>query len=205
MSRSILSAKGWALPSGPSGEESILQEWASFSWLSMDSAQVENWEYCKWFLPVDVSDSCSVEKITPNMTLFLLVALSVRCFAQAFSSGGECRLLSGCGASHCSGFSCCRTQALGAWASVVVAHRLTHCLACGVFLDQGSKLCPLHWQAYSYPLGPQGSPTWHYCPIGYERILHLLASILPCRIYLYLCSSDSLLDWFQHLTCSLTN
>ena len=158
MSRSILSAKGWALPSGPSGEESILQEWASFSWLSMDSAQVENWEYCKWFLPVDVSDSCSVEKITPNMTLFLLVALSVRCFAQAFSSGGECRLLSGCGASHCSGFSCCRTQALGAWASVVVAHRLTHSLACGVFLDQGSKLCPLHWQAYSYPLHHQGSP-----------------------------------------------
>ena len=36
---------------------------------------------------------------------------------------------SSCGAraSHCSGFSCCRAQALGAWASVVVACRLSSC------------------------------------------------------------------------------
>ena len=30
-------------------------------------------------------------------------------------------------ASHCGGFSCCRAQAPGAWASVVVAHRLSSC------------------------------------------------------------------------------
>ena len=30
-------------------------------------------------------------------------------------------------ASHCGGFSCCRAQALGAWASVVVARRLSSC------------------------------------------------------------------------------
>ena len=30
-------------------------------------------------------------------------------------------------ASHCSGFSCCGAQALGAWASVVAAHRLSSC------------------------------------------------------------------------------
>ena len=30
-------------------------------------------------------------------------------------------------ASHCGGFSCCRTRALGAWASVAVAHRLSSC------------------------------------------------------------------------------
>ena len=30
-------------------------------------------------------------------------------------------------ASHCGGFSCCRAQALGAWASVVVAHGLSSC------------------------------------------------------------------------------
>ena len=30
-------------------------------------------------------------------------------------------------ASHCSGFSCCRAWALGAWVSVVVAHRLSSC------------------------------------------------------------------------------
>ena len=30
--------------------------------------------------------------------------------------------------------------------------------ACGIFLDQGSNLCSLRWQADSYPLGQQGSP-----------------------------------------------
>ena len=30
-------------------------------------------------------------------------------------------------ASHCGGFSCCRAWALGTWASVVVAHRLSSC------------------------------------------------------------------------------
>ena len=30
-------------------------------------------------------------------------------------------------ASHCGGLSCCGAQALGAWASVVVAHRLSGC------------------------------------------------------------------------------
>ena len=30
-------------------------------------------------------------------------------------------------ASHCGGFSCCRAWALGARASVVVAHRLSSC------------------------------------------------------------------------------
>ena len=30
--------------------------------------------------------------------------------------------------------------------SVVVAHRLSCSVACGIFPDQGSNLCPLHWQ-----------------------------------------------------------
>ena len=34
-------------------------------------------------------------------------------------------------------------------ASVVLAHRLSCSEACGVFLDQRSNLCPLHWQADS--------------------------------------------------------
>ena len=33
--------------------------------------------------------------------------------------------------------------------SVVVAHRLSCSAACGIFLDQGSNLCPLHQQADS--------------------------------------------------------
>ena len=56
-----------------------------------------------------------------------------------------------------------------AWASVVSNPRLqttssivvTHCfccsLACGIFLDQGSNLCLLHWRENSLPLSHQGS------------------------------------------------
>ena len=33
----------------------------------------------------------------------------------------------GARASHCGGFSCCRAQALGVWASVVVARGLSSC------------------------------------------------------------------------------
>ena len=59
---------------------------------------------------------------------------------------------------RCAGFSCCGAQALGVWASVVVArglwtagsvvvaHRLSCSAACGIFPDQGSNPCPLHWQ-----------------------------------------------------------
>ena len=31
-------------------------------------------------------------------------------------------------------------------------------MVCGIFLDQGSNLCPLHWQVDSQPLRHQGSP-----------------------------------------------
>ena len=43
-----------------------------------------------------------------------------------------------------------RAQALGSGASVVVA--------CGIFPDQGSNPCPLHWEADSSPLDHQGRP-----------------------------------------------
>ena len=42
--------------------------------------------------------------------------------------------------------------------SVVVAQGLSCSMAHGIFLDQGSKLCPLHWQADSQALRHQGSP-----------------------------------------------
>ena len=43
-------------------------------------------------------------------------------------------------------------------ASVVVAHGPSCSVACGIFPDQGSNPCPLHWQADSQPLRHQGSP-----------------------------------------------
>ena len=64
----------------------------------------------------------------------------------AFSTCSRLGLLSGCGAwaSHSSGFSCFRTRAL-----VVVARGLSCSSARGIFPDQGSNPCPLHWQVAS--------------------------------------------------------
>ena len=90
-----------------------------------------------------------------------------------FSSCGEQGLFCSCSAwtSHCGGFSCCIAWALGhvgsgvvaprLWgtASVVVAHELSCSKACGIFLNQGSNPCPLHWQVGSYPLCPQRSAS----------------------------------------------
>ena len=42
--------------------------------------------------------------------------------------------------------------------SVIVAHGPSGSAACGIFPDQGSNPCPLHWQADSQPLRHQGSP-----------------------------------------------
>ena len=42
--------------------------------------------------------------------------------------------------------------------SVVVAHGPSRSAACGIFPDQSSNSCPLHWQADSQPLHHQGSP-----------------------------------------------
>ena len=60
-------------------------------------------------------------------------------------------LLSTCDAwaSHGGGFSCCRAQFLGCAGSVAVVHGLSCSVAYGVFLDQGSNPCPLHWQVDS--------------------------------------------------------
>ena len=100
--------------------------------------------------------------------LFIYLFIYFGC-ARVFSSCGERGLLFvAVVASHCGGFSCCGARALGAWASVVAAHGLSNCglrarecrlsscgawlscsVACGIFPDQGSNLCPRHWQADS--------------------------------------------------------
>ena len=43
--------------------------------------------------------------------------------------------------------------------SVIEAHGPSCSAACGIFPDQGSNPCPLHWQADSQPLRHQGSPN----------------------------------------------
>ena len=46
--------------------------------------------------------------------------------------------------------------------SVIVAHGPSCSAACGIFSDQGSNPCPLHWQADSQPLRHQGSPIFYF-------------------------------------------
>ena len=65
--------------------------------------------------------------------------------------------------SRCAGLSLSRPLPLRSTGSrragsVVVAHGLSCPAACGIFPDQGSNPCPLHWQADSQPLRHQGSP-----------------------------------------------
>ena len=97
--------------------------------------------------------------------------LALRCCVWAFSSCGERGLLFVavrrlliavaslcCGAqvleARTSAVADLRLQSAG---SVVVAHRPSCSAACGIFPDQESNLCALHWQADSYP--HQGSSS----------------------------------------------
>ena len=84
------------------------------------------------------------------------VFVSVRGLSLLAASGGH-------SSSQCVGLSLSRPLLL--WStgsrragSVVVAHGPNCSVACGIFPDQGSNPCPLHWQADSQPLRHQGSP-----------------------------------------------
>ena len=84
------------------------------------------------------------------------VFVSVRGLSLVAASGGH-------SSSPCVGLSL--SQPLLLWStgsrragSVVVAHGLSCSVACGIFPDQVSNPCPLHWQADSQPLRHQGSP-----------------------------------------------
>ena len=88
--------------------------------------------------------------------------------------------------SRCAGLSLSRPLLL--WStgsrhagSVVVAHGPSCSAACGIFPDQGSNPCPLHWQADSQPLHHQGSPPpgVYSCPLDNHSILPHLAFPLP--------------------------
>ena len=81
------------------------------------------------------------------MHLFLLVVLGLHCCSRAFSSCGERGCL----------VAVARLRHTDA--SAVVAHGLSSSAVHGIFLNQGSNLCSLYWQADSYPLCHQGSPS----------------------------------------------
>ena len=84
------------------------------------------------------------------------VFVSARGLSPVAASGGH-------SSSRCAGLSLSRPLLL--WStgsrragSVVVVHGPSCSAACGIFPDQCSNPCPLHWQADSQPLRHQGSP-----------------------------------------------
>ena len=86
------------------------------------------------------------------------VFLSVRGLSLVAASGGH-------SSSRCAGLSLSwplllRSTGSRRAGSVVVAHGPSCSTACGIFPDQGSNPCPLHWQADSQPLHHQGSPLF---------------------------------------------
>ena len=87
---------------------------------------------------------------------WVFISVSVRGLSLVVASGGH-------SSSRCAGLSLSRPLLLRSTGStragsVVVAHGPTCSAACGIFPDQGSNPCPLHWQADSQPLRHQGSP-----------------------------------------------
>ena len=78
------------------------------------------------------------------------VFVCVRGLSLVAASGGH-------SSSRCTGLSLSRPVLLRSTGSrragsVVVAHGPSCSAACGIFPDQGSNPCPLHWQADSQPL-----------------------------------------------------
>ena len=94
------------------------------------------------------------------LSIYFMAVLGLRFCARAFSSCGK----RGHSSSLCAGLSLSRPLLLRRTGSrhagsVVVAHGPSCSAARGVFPDQGSNPCPLHWQADSQPLRHQGSPV----------------------------------------------
>ena len=105
------------------------------------------------------------------------------------------------------GSSCCRARALDSRASVVAAHGLSRgvglgcSMACGIFPDQGLNLCPLHWQADSYPPYQQGSPGHFSIRLS---VLSLRCSSSSLYILDISLSSDLFIaNIFSHSVCCL--
>ena len=88
------------------------------------------------------------------------VFVSVRGLSLVAASGGH-------SSSRCAGLSLAwplllRSTGSRRAGSVVVAHGPSCSAACGIFPEQGSNPCPLHWQADSQPLRHQGNPSISY-------------------------------------------
>ena len=136
--------------------DSLLQQneitlMGAFPFLSSDDSAMINTGHCFW--------NCRRQSHFLKFYLFIYFGLhwvstaALRLSVAAVSGG--CSSLQ-CLHSRCSGLSCFTAQAPGTQASVAAALRLSicgtdlHSATCGIFPDQGSNPCPLHWQAESH-------------------------------------------------------
>ena len=117
--------------------------------------------------------------------------------------------------SRCAGLSLSRPLLLRSTGSrragsVVVAHRPICSAACGIFPDQGSNPCPLHWQADSQPLRHQGSPVQNTSTIYFPMFwLHTLTTSSHDNNFIsfsikrtkYECLSCSMIEFLFYFFC----
>ena len=106
------------------------------------------------------------------------VFISVRGLSLVVASGGH-------SSSRCAGLSLSRPLLLRSTGSrragsVAVAHGPSCSAACGIFPDQGSNPCPLHWQADSQPLRHQGSPPFTFFAVVPQTLLLQLSYLQIC-------------------------
>ena len=116
------------------------------------------------------------------------VFVSVRGLSLVVASGGH-------SSSQCAGLSLSwplslRSTGSRRAGSAVVAHGPSCSAACGIFPDQGSNPCPLHWQADSQPLRHQGSPT-----SGKFLKEQFWASLVAQRLSTYQCRGYGFRPW----------
>ena len=102
------------------------------------------------------------------------VFVSVRGLSPVVASGGH-------SSSRCAGLSLSwplslRSTGSRRAGSVVVAHGPSRSAAYGIFPDQGSNPCPLHWQADCQPLRHQGSPCFYFLKVAFRACLYADAS-----------------------------
>ena len=114
------------------------------------------------------------------------VFVSVRGLSLVMASGGH-------SSSRCAGLSLSRPLLLRSTSSrragsVLVAHGPSCSVACGIFPDQGSNPCPLHWQADSQPLCHQGSPNSYISKVLGSGFFVCLLKCLGLELAILRCS-----------------
>ena len=113
------------------------------------------------------------------------VFVSVQGLSLVAASGGH-------SSSRCAGLSPSRPLLLRSTGSrragsVTVAHGPSCSAARGIFPDQGSNPCPLHWQANYQPLRHQGSPLLQFFFFFNFLYIFLMLFLSAYILFMYVC------------------